>query len=64
MTQTGLAARMDRPQSFVAKVEVGERRLDVMEFIAYAAALGMKAPDLLMKVLEAESLAQDTPESG
>lgn len=64
MSQAGLAARMDRPQSFVAKVEVGERRLDVMEFIAYAAALGMSSSDLLTKVIEAESVAQDAPERG
>lgn len=62
MTQAGLAARMDRPQSFVAKVEVGERRLDVMEFIAYAAALDMSSSDLLTKVLEAELPAQDAPD--
>ncbi|MEO5567493.1 MAG: XRE family transcriptional regulator, partial [Gemmatimonadaceae bacterium] len=29
-----------RPQSFVAKYEGGERRIDVIEFIAIARALG------------------------
>ena len=33
ITQTQLAARLKRPQSFVAKYEGGERRLDVIEFI-------------------------------
>ena len=33
LTQRGLADRLDRPQSFVAKYESGERRLDVVEFV-------------------------------
>jgi hypothetical protein len=31
---------MKKPQSFVAKYEGGERRLDVVEFITIARALG------------------------
>lgn len=50
LTQAVLAERMNRPQSFVAKVEVGERRLDVVEFIEYAEALGV-APTELMQVI-------------
>ena len=34
-----LAKRMDKPHSFVQKVEQGERRLDVIEYIWYCAAL-------------------------
>jgi transcriptional regulator with XRE-family HTH domain len=40
VTQTDLAKRLKRPQSFVAKYEQGERRLDVVEFVAVAEALG------------------------
>ena len=40
MTQESLAKALKRPQSFVAKYEGGERRLDVIEFIAIARALG------------------------
>ncbi|WP_159321561.1 helix-turn-helix domain-containing protein, partial [Klebsiella pneumoniae] len=36
ITQERLAQALKRPQSFVAKVESGERRLDVIEF-AYIA---------------------------
>ena len=39
LTQTELAERLGKPQSFVAKVEGGERRLDVVEFIMVAQAL-------------------------
>jgi transcriptional regulator with XRE-family HTH domain len=37
--QRELAKRLGRPQSFVAKYEGGERRIDVVEFIAIARAL-------------------------
>jgi transcriptional regulator with XRE-family HTH domain len=40
LTQEALARRLKKPQSFVAKYEGGERRLDVVEFIAIARALG------------------------
>jgi transcriptional regulator with XRE-family HTH domain len=37
--QQKLAAKLGRPQSFIAKYEGGERRIDVIEFIAIARAL-------------------------
>lgn len=39
MTQSELASRLSRPQSFVAKYEGGERRLDVIELIHVLRAL-------------------------
>lgn len=41
LTQSEVAARLGRPQSFIAKYEGGERRLDVVEFIQVCAALGI-----------------------
>nr|3EUS_A Chain A, DNA-binding protein [Ruegeria pomeroyi]3EUS_B Chain B, DNA-binding protein [Ruegeria pomeroyi] len=38
LTQADLAERLDKPQSFVAKVETRERRLDVIEFAKWMAA--------------------------
>jgi transcriptional regulator with XRE-family HTH domain len=38
--QQTLAKKLGRPQSFIAKYEGGERRIDVVEFIAIARALG------------------------
>ncbi len=38
LTQADLAERLDKPQSFVAKVETKERRLDVIEFAMWMAA--------------------------
>ena len=47
LTQLAVAERLERPQSFVAKYENGERRLDVLEFIAVARALGADPVTLL-----------------
>lgn len=41
LTQTQLAERLHRPQSFVAKYEGGERRLDVVEYIEVCDAIGV-----------------------
>ena len=38
--QQALAKELGRPQSFIAKYEGGERRIDVVEYIAIARALG------------------------
>lgn len=40
MTQQQLADLLGRPQSFVAKVEGNERRLDIVEFLHICRALG------------------------
>lgn len=53
LTQIQVAERLDKPQSFVAKYEGGERRLDVVEFIAVAKALEVK-PALILDALMAE----------
>lgn len=50
LTQTVLAKRLERPQSFVAKVEGGERRLDVVEFVQYAHALDIGIVRLLERI--------------
>jgi transcriptional regulator with XRE-family HTH domain len=39
LTQAEVAERLGRPQSYVAKTESGERRLDVVEFVALVQAL-------------------------
>ena len=47
LTQAELAKRLNKPQSFVAKYEGGERRLSVIEFIDIAEALQIRPSDLL-----------------
>jgi transcriptional regulator with XRE-family HTH domain len=39
LNQTDLAERLGKPQSFVAKYEGGERRLDVIEFLRVVRAI-------------------------
>lgn len=39
LTQHQLAAKLHRPQSFIAKYENGERRVDVVEFVEICRAL-------------------------
>jgi transcriptional regulator with XRE-family HTH domain len=50
LTQVQLAERLSRPQSFVSKVERGERRLDVVEFLELAQAIGID-PFAFLKTL-------------
>ena len=50
MTQAELAQKLSRPQSFVSKFERGERRLDVIEFLDIAGALGFDPAPFLRKV--------------
>lgn len=52
LTQVELARRLAKPQSYVSKVEQGERRLDVLEFAQYAAAMATDPIRLLRKALK------------
>lgn len=50
LTQAELAAKLFQPQSFVSKYERGERRLDVVEFLDVAQAIGIDPIKLLTQV--------------
>jgi transcriptional regulator with XRE-family HTH domain len=53
LTQSDLAAKLGEYQSFVARLESGQRRVDVVEFIALAEILGFDpkhALDSLMRL--------------
>ena len=63
ITQQELANRLQRPQSFVAKVERGERRLDVIEFAEWSLALKVDARDLLGPVVEEVSLDRSSTQA-
>ena len=54
IVQQELADRLGKPQSFVAKIERGERRIDVIEFITIARAIGRDPVALLNHYLEQE----------
>lgn len=50
LTQVEVAHRLGRPQSFVAKYEGGERRLDVVELLEVAEVLGAQVSRLIRNV--------------
>ncbi|MGM3161459.1 helix-turn-helix domain-containing protein [Dickeya undicola] len=50
ITQGNLALALDRPQSFIAKVENGERRLDIVEFIHIARLLSLDPSGIVAKI--------------
>jgi len=41
LTQEELAGMLGRPQSFVSKVESGDRRLDVVEYVQWTHCVGI-----------------------
>ncbi|WGM46823.1 hypothetical protein KOAAANKH_01697 [Brevundimonas sp. NIBR10] len=54
LTQTEMANRLGKPQSYVSKLERGERRIDVIEFVDFIGATGCKPTamlDALQKVI-------------
>jgi transcriptional regulator with XRE-family HTH domain len=50
LTQAKLAKKLRRPQSYVSKYERGDRRLDVIEFLEIARAIGFDPHELLLKL--------------
>lgn len=48
LTQQYVADHLGKPQSYVAKVEGGERRLDVIEFLELCEVIGVDAEGTLM----------------
>jgi transcriptional regulator with XRE-family HTH domain len=53
LTQQVVADRLRKPQSYLAKIEGGERRLDVVEFIALSHALEINPKAFFARVLNA-----------
>jgi transcriptional regulator with XRE-family HTH domain len=50
LTQADVAKRLRQYQSYVARVESGQRRIDVVEFIDLAEAIGFDASDALRRI--------------
>lgn len=53
ITQQELARRLGKPQSYVSKAEMGERRLDVVEFLHFMRAIEGE-PHALLRDIERE----------
>jgi transcriptional regulator with XRE-family HTH domain len=52
LSQREFAARLGRSNSFVWKIEAGERRIDVLEFIEIARCLEVEPARLLKRALK------------
>ncbi|MBK5570712.1 multiprotein-bridging factor 1 family protein [Ensifer sp. 2YAB10] len=50
LTQTELAAKLGEYQSFVARLESGQRRVDVVEFLEFADLLDFDPLDALVEL--------------
>ncbi|ECW0088119.1 TPA: helix-turn-helix domain-containing protein [Salmonella enterica subsp. enterica serovar Mississippi] len=50
LTQKQFAERVGKPQSFISKVESGERRLDFVEFIHLARLLSLDPCEIMLKI--------------
>jgi transcriptional regulator with XRE-family HTH domain len=55
VSQVELAERLGNTQTFVSKCERGERRLDAVELVEFAEALGVPALELLSEYLDKRS---------
>lgn len=58
LQQEELAARLQRPQSFISNVERGRRRLDLLQLREYCTACGQ---DLISFVQRFEEAVDDMP---
>lgn len=50
MTQAQLAAAVGKDQSFISIIEGSQRRVDVLEFVALARAMGVDPQDLFRRL--------------
>ena len=57
-TQADVAGRLLKPQSFVSKVESGERRLDLVEYIRWTKALGVDPTTLFATLADRIELSR------
>ncbi len=50
LSQQDLALRLQRPQSFVSKYELGERRLDIIELLEICEAIDMDLGEFIQRL--------------
>lgn len=55
LTQTAVAKKLKRYQSFIATVETGQRKLDVVELLAFAEAIGFDPREAIKRLLSTKA---------
>ena len=51
LRQQDVAQRLGKPQSFVAKIESGERKIDLIETLEYCAATGTDPVSIVKRLI-------------
>lgn len=59
LTQSEVGERLGNTQTFVSKVERGERRLDLVEFTEWCEALGVAAESAFQQFLKVRAKERD-----
>jgi len=52
LLQKDVATSLHRPQSYISKIESGERSIDVVEFINYCDAIGIDSAKFIKKITD------------
>lgn len=52
LTQAQLAQKLDKPQSYIAKIEAKDRKLDILEFVVLCEVLMVLPCDVLQIILD------------
>jgi len=63
VSQDELAAALRKPQSFVSSCERGQRRIDVLELVRIAGALGLRPQTLFAALIKTAAEAAGTTEA-
>lgn len=63
ITQAEVAAALGKPQSFVAKYETGERRIDIVELVDIARVLGVSPTEIVAQIVSASEYSRRTKKS-
>lgn len=50
LTQTQVAEKLHKPQSYIAKIENFERKLDILEFVQLCRVIDVKASELIVLI--------------
>jgi transcriptional regulator with XRE-family HTH domain len=59
LRQGDVAARIGKPQSAIARIELGQRRVDVVEFVQLAMVIGFDPVRVLSRIIRAHGATRE-----